>query len=134
MAAAKLYGDAIKELAKLAQKGHPIDGFEASGYQKNPMCGDDVTVYAKDADGILEVGYTARGCLISLAACERMRQLVDGKMSRKEARDLVEQVERMFGEKAPGQMEEFAVVRDHRSRHECVKLPFKALSRLLQGE
>ena len=134
MAEKKLYGDRVKEMAQKAKKGCPLDDFDNSEYVKNPMCGDDVTVYIKDVgEGRYEVGYKARGCLICLASCARMEEIIENGMSKTKIKKLVEKVEAIFDNGVPEEMELFAPVEKHRSRHECVKLPFRALSKLIDG-
>jgi nitrogen fixation protein NifU and related proteins len=46
----------------------------------NPLCGDEVTVYAKLRDGrVAEVSFTGRGCAISQASASMLTERLAGK-------------------------------------------------------
>ncbi len=46
----------------------------------NPLCGDEVTVYARLQDGrVVEVSFTGRGCAISLASASMLTERLAGK-------------------------------------------------------
>jgi nitrogen fixation NifU-like protein len=52
--------------------------YEASG--DNPLCGDNLTVYAQVEDGIVtDVGFQGSGCAISKASASIMTESVKGK-------------------------------------------------------
>ena len=56
----------------------------------NPLCGDEVTVYANLRDGRLaEVAFTGRGCSISQASASMLAEHLSGK-SREEAGKQIE--------------------------------------------
>jgi len=130
-----LYPDRIKALARRAREGRALDGEAPSASRKNPMCGDEVTVFAKvGSGGRAEVGYRVRGCLLCQASCERMAELAEADPDSGRLRDLAHAVESMFDNSVPPEMEEFAAARAHRSRHECVLMPFRALAELLGCE
>ena len=127
-----LYQDRVKELARTGGAGRDLSPYDAEATVRNPMCGDQVTVRMRRNDsGVIVVGYEARGCLVSLASCARLGELVDASGSEDELVEKIEGVLGMFDGETPGYMEEFAPVKNHRSRHECVFLPYKALSGLL---
>ena len=129
-----MYHDRLKELAALGKKGRFLEGPDDSAYSKNPMCGDEVKVFIRrKTENVIEIGYKARGCLISLAACAKMESLALEETDPERLAELVERIELMFKGSVPSEMEEFIPVCSHRSRHECVLLPFKALSKLLQS-
>ena len=51
----------------------------------NPLCGDEVTVYAKLRDGkVANIRFTGRGCSISQASASMLTEHLSGK-SREEA-------------------------------------------------
>ena len=127
-----LYADRIRELARRGREGRGLERHDASAYRKNPMCGDEVTVFLRrGADGPVEVGYRSRGCLLCLAACERMALIAQGLQDSDRLADLVSAVRTMFDGAIPPEMEEFAPVCGHPSRRGCVLLPFEALAELL---
>ena len=131
----RLYADGIKELARRAADGRPLADPDRSAYRKNPMCGDEVTVSVRLASGgEVEVGYRARGCLLCLAACERMAELAQTRRTSFKLAPLVAAANLMFESSVPPQLEVFAPVAAHRSRHKCVLLPFEALAEILGSE
>ena len=132
--AGRMYHDRLKELAALGKKGRPLEEPDDSAYSKNPMCGDEVKVFIRrKPEHVIEIGYKARGCLISLAACAKMESLASDETDPERLAELVGKIESMFKDSVPSEMDEFNPVCAHRSRHECVLLPFRALSKLLQS-
>ncbi len=62
-----------------------IEGAQLREHLNNPLCGDEVTVYANLRDGRVEsVGFTGRGCSISQASASMLTEDLKGK-SREEA-------------------------------------------------
>jgi nitrogen fixation NifU-like protein len=73
----------------------PLDDASGQADGKNPMCGDQLTVWVKlDGDTIADVRFVGKGCAISQASASLMTQAVKGK-SRAEADALFEQVHAM---------------------------------------
>ncbi len=129
----KLYGETIKALACKAKAGQPLDAADAELRLRNPMCGDEVTVRINISDGHVQVGYRVQGCLICMASCARMAEIVSTDGDSVKLKGLVNTIESMFKNGTdPREMEEFVPVRERRSRHECVVLPFRALGELLR--
>ena len=95
------------------------------------MCGDRVTIDVKLDDGgkIAEIGHQVRGCLLCQASASALASVAVGRNAAG-----IEKV-RLDAERAIGREEgdpgepfsAFAPVKAHKSRHECVLLPFEAL-------
>ena len=67
-----------------------ISGADLEEYLNNPLCGDEVTVYANLRDSeIAEVTFTGRGCAISQASASMLAERRQGK-SREDAEAEVE--------------------------------------------
>lgn len=132
----KLYSERIRELAQIGKAGREL-GHEphAECRLKNPMCGDEVSMSIfRSADDGLSLGYSARGCLLCLAACAKAESIVVSETYAKNIKALLLPAMGMFAGRG-GWSEatiEFEPVRIRRSRHECVLMPFKALNKLLQ--
>jgi nitrogen fixation protein NifU and related proteins len=133
----ELYHRAILELAKQARQARRLEAPQASVTVDNPLCGDRVTLDLNLADGrVREVGHRVRGCLLCQAAAVAIGERAPGETPtalRAIARDLSDAITR-----APAAMDRlwpelaaFAPVHAHKSRHECVLLPFEALIRAL---
>ena len=133
----ELYHQAIIELAKRAREARRLETPDASVTVDNPLCGDRVTLDLSLADGrVREVGHKVRGCLLCQAAAAAIGARAPGETPmalRAVARDLGEAIVRA-PETAAGiwpELAAFAPVHAHKSRHECVLLPFEALMRAL---
>jgi nitrogen fixation NifU-like protein len=133
----ELYHQAILELAKRARQARRLEAPDASVTVDNPLCGDRVTLDLALANGrVREVGHKARGCLLCQAAAVAIAERAPG-----ETPDALREVAGALGDaigRAPEtagrlwpELAAFAPVHAHKSRHECVLLPFDALIRAL---
>lgn len=133
--ATDLYNQAIIGLAKANHRAGRLEHPSASATCDNPLCGDRVTIDLALAHGrIADLAQHTRGCLLTQAAASligrhaadatpeqihaaaaQLRQLLAGEM-----------VEPVWDDLAM-----FAPVREVRSRHDCVLLPFEALEEAL---
>ena len=101
----------------------------------NPLCGDRVTLDVElGASGyVARVGHVVRGCLL----CEAAAVLIAEHASAREIEILLRAgagVEAALRDGAPfpwPELEMFVPVRDVKSRHRCVGLPFEALGAAL---
>jgi nitrogen fixation NifU-like protein len=133
----ELYHQAILELAKRAKSAERLEAPDASVTVDNPLCGDRVTLDLNIADGrVRDVGHRVRGCLLCQAAAAAIGERAPGETPaalRAVARDLGDAIARApesTGRSWP-ELAAFAPVHAHKSRHECVLLPFEALTRAL---
>jgi nitrogen fixation NifU-like protein len=127
----ELYQERIVALAKAKTGAGKLANPTKSARRDNPLCGDRVTIdVLMDGGKIAEIAHQVRGCLLCQASASALASIAVGKdkagiaLARQDA-------ERAVG-KAQGTPEEpfavFAPVRDHKSRQECVLLPFEALA------
>ncbi|SBS72895.1 Fe-S cluster assembly sulfur transfer protein SufU [uncultured Microbacterium sp.] len=68
------------------------DGAHATSHQRNPVCGDEITLRARitaDGDAIRDVTWEGSGCSISQASASMLSDLVEG-MPRTEVRTLID--------------------------------------------
>ncbi|MFT4213088.1 MAG: SUF system NifU family Fe-S cluster assembly protein [Microbacterium sp.] len=76
-----LYQELILDHAK-ARDGYGLaapDGACASSHQRNPICGDEITLQVRlDGDTIRDVTWEGAGCSISQASASMLTGLVDG--------------------------------------------------------
>lgn len=118
---------------------HEPSNREARGH--NPLCGDQLTVYALVKDGIVEdVSFEGRGCAISTASASMMTELLKGR-SEDEARELFERFRAlMTGEAEPAEgdgldkLTVLAGVRDYPMRVKCATLAWHTLKAALDQE
>jgi len=129
-----LYGQAIKDLA--AREAAALDGPDASVTQDNPLCGDRVTLDVAMEDGrVTATGHRVKGCLLCKAAAALVVDQAVG-LDADGAVRLLDQVSGMLkkgAEPAFPALAAFIPVRPHKSRHDCVLLPFKALAKAVKG-
>lgn len=133
----ELYHQAILELAKRARQGRRLETPDASATVDNPLCGDRVTLDLNLADGrVREVGQRVRGCLLCQAAAAAIEARAPGetppalRQVAKELADAIASAPEQTGDLWP-ELQVFAPVHAHRSRHDCVLLPFEALVKAL---
>ena len=126
----QLYQDRIVSLAKAKTGAGKLTAPTKSARRDNPLCGDRVTIDVKLDNGrIAEIAHQVRGCLLCQASASALASVAVGRNAAG-----IETV-RLDAERAIGREEgeagepfsAFAPVKSHKSRHECVLLPFEAL-------
>lgn len=132
-----LYHQAILDLAKKAEGSGRLEAPDASVTVDNPLCGDRISLDLTFADGrIRELAHKARGCLLCQAAASVIGARASGMepsglraVADRLARDIADDPAAL-GASWP-ELSVFAPVHAHKSRHECVLLPFEALIQAL---
>ena len=81
-----LYKEIVLDHYRRPRHRHEIEDAEIRERLNNPLCGDEVTVYANLRDEGLEVSFTGRGCAISQASASMLAERLAGK-SRGEAEE-----------------------------------------------
>lgn len=128
----QLYQERIVALAKARTGAGKLADPTRSARRDNPLCGDRVTIDVRlDGQGkIAEIAHQVRGCLLCQASASALAATAVGR----DARDIAElrlDAERALG-REPGEAKEpfsaFAPVAAHKSRQECVLLPFEAIA------
>lgn len=103
----------------------------------NPLCGDEVTVYANfDGNKIADVKFSGRGCSISQASASMMTERLLGK-SREEAEAEIKAFKAMMvGEREFPEMDDLAALKgviQYPSRIKCATLAWTAFQNGLAG-
>ena len=137
-----LYHRAILDLARQATGHGRLEAPQASVRVDNPLCGDRVTLDLNLADGLVQaVGHEVRGCLLCQAAATAIGARAPGQTPLA-LRDTTERLKQLIVAGSNGEngasidrlwpeLAAFEPVHRHKSRHECVLLPFVALTRAL---
>ena len=136
-----LYQERIVALAKSRTGAGRLAAPTGSARRDNPLCGDRVTMdVTTDGEGrILELAHQVRGCLLCQAAAAALAAAASGRDLAGIVR-LHGGINKVIGRPADGQTEDieafsaFAPVREHKSRHDCVNLPFDALEAALKKD
>jgi nitrogen fixation NifU-like protein len=96
-----LYQAVILDHNRRPRNKGTMDDADAHADGRNPLCGDQLTVWLKlDDDRIADVRFVGQGCAISQASASLMTQAVKGK-TRAEAIELFERVHEMVLGKTP---------------------------------
>jgi len=126
----ELYKEIILDHFKRPRNQGELPGADIEEHVNNPLCGDEVTVYANFRDDkIADVRFTGRGCSISQASASMMTEQLLGK-NLEEAEAEVERFKTMMAGK-----EDFPEAEDltalegvirHPSRIRCATLAWTA--------
>jgi nitrogen fixation NifU-like protein len=131
-----LYHDRIVALAKSRAGAGRLTDPTATARRDNPLCGDRVTMDVRlDGQGqITELAHQVRGCALCQASAVALAARAQGRPAA-ELAALRAEIEAVLAGTADGtgDFAAFAPVRAHRSRHDCVMLPFEALQAALEG-
>jgi nitrogen fixation NifU-like protein len=76
----EIYKEVILDHYKQPRNKRELPGAEHSCTRNNPLCGDEITVYAHVADGSLaDVSFEGAGCSISQSSASMMTEAIVGK-------------------------------------------------------
>jgi nitrogen fixation protein NifU and related proteins len=74
-----LFQDIILEHYKRPRNKGPIEDATAHVHMSNPTCGDEVYLFLRVEDGVIQdVGFEGEGCSISQASISMMTQILKG--------------------------------------------------------
>ena len=111
----------------------------ADGY--NPLCGDQITLYLKVVDGLIDdVGFQGIGCAISRASASMMTQSIKGQSVEK-AQEIFGAFHHMITEPGAeldldtlGDLETLSGVNEYPTRIKCAILAWHTMKAALSGE
>jgi nitrogen fixation NifU-like protein len=130
-----LYQKAILDLARSAIGRGKLAAPGASVTIDNPLCGDRVTIELSLRDGaVAELAHRVRGCTLCEAAASAIGTHAIGATAAQLTAAMNSAAALIAGTADDGAWRELAVfrpVREHKSRHRCVMLPFEALIKAL---
>ena len=114
-----------------------LKGADIEEHLNNPLCGDEVTVYANLQDGkVIELCFTGRGCSISQASASMLAERLQGK-SREEAGAEIETFLEMMRTEENEELGELAALKgiiQTPNRIRCATLAWDAFRQGLKGE
>ena len=139
MALDEIYKEVILDHYKNPRNKRELPGAELSCTQNNPLCGDEITVFAHVEDGkVLEVTFQGAGCSISQSSASMMTEAVAGRTVN-DARDLAARFRGMMaGEVEPdedtfGDLVALKGVVKYPIRIKCAVLGWDVLQEALDG-
>ena len=142
MAEARGYDDLIMDHIKNARGYGALDGSTHQANGINPLCGDEMTVYAMlEGEHIEAVAYQCSCCGISMASASMMTEYLRGKDRREIstmidafAKALLTHAEPPAAHDDPMRHALLKTVRDLPARTPCAALPWTTLSAALKGQ
>jgi nitrogen fixation NifU-like protein len=134
----ELYTQVIMDHYRRPRNRGEIEGADIEEHLLNPLCGDEVTVYAVfDGDKVADVRFDGRGCSISQASASMMTERLMGK-SREEAEKEIQGFKAMMvGEEEFPEMDDLTALKgviQYPSRIKCATLAWTAFQQGLEGE
>jgi nitrogen fixation NifU-like protein len=135
----ELYREQILEHYKRPHNWGHLDSPEMEAEDNNPLCGDQLTVYAAvDGDRVTDIRFEGSGCAISVASASLMSEAVKGK-TRAEIATLFDTVHTLLTHsEAPvpaslGKLAALSGVREFPARVKCASLCWHTLNSALAG-
>ena len=138
----ELYQQVILDHNKKPRNFHKLEAANHTAEGYNPLCGDQLTVYAEvENDTLKDVSFEGSGCAISKAAASMMTVAVKGK-SKQQAETLFGDFHKMVTgeldeENEPndlGHLKIFAGVREFPVRVKCASLAWHTLKAALEDQ
>lgn len=131
----ELYREILLDHFERPRNRRELESAGIEEHLNNPLCGDEVTVYANDREGKLEVSFTGRGCSISQASASMLTERLTGK-SREEAEGEIEAFLEMMRTEPNEELGELAALKgivQTPNRIRCATLAWDALKRGLEN-
>jgi nitrogen fixation protein NifU and related proteins len=131
-----LYKEIVLDHYRRPRNKGEIPGADLEEHLLNPLCGDEVTVYARVENGrVAEVRFAGRGCAISQASASMLTGRLAGK-SLAEAEKEIEAFLEMMRTEENGELGELAALRaviTAPNRIRCATLAWTAFQQGLQS-
>ena len=134
----ELYQEVIFDHNRKPRNFRALEPADHVAHGHNPLCGDQLTVYLRVADGVIDdVSFEGHGCAISKASASLMTEAVKGRR--------IDEVEALFrdfhalltdvppADRDFGKLQVLAGVRDFPARVKCATLAWHTLHNALTG-
>jgi nitrogen fixation NifU-like protein len=134
----ELYTQVIMDHYKHPRNRGELANADLEEHLLNPLCGDEVTVYANFLDGkVADVRFSGRGCSISQASASMMTERLAGKTREEAGAEISHFKAMMVGEEEFPEMEDLAALKgviQYPSRIKCATLAWTAFHTGLEEE
>ena len=140
MALEDIYKEVILDHYKNPRNKRELPGAELHNTANNPLCGDEITVYAHVDDGaVAEITFQGAGCSISQSSASMMTEAVQGKTIDEALGLTTEFRQMMAGEAEPeeatfGDLVALKGVVKYPIRIKCAVLAWEVLQDALDGK
>jgi nitrogen fixation NifU-like protein len=135
-----IYKEVILDHYKNPRNKREVPDAELTCSRNNPLCGDEITVFAHEEDGkLVDVGFLGQGCSISQSSASMMTEAVAG-ATREEAEEMIGRIRAMMaGEVEPeeetfGELVALKGVVKYPVRIKCAVLAWEVLQEALAGK
>ena len=132
-----LYKEMVLDHFRRPRNKGELEGADVEQRVFNPLCGDEVTVYANLRDGgLAEVAFTGRGCAISQASASMLAQSLAGKDREGAEAEIAAFMEMMRGTEENEELGELAALKaiiQAPNRIRCATLAWEAMRRGLEA-
>jgi nitrogen fixation protein NifU and related proteins len=131
-----LYKEIVLDHFRRPRNKGELEGADVEQRVFNPLCGDEVTVYANLRDGgLAEVAFTGRGCAISQASASMLAESLEGKERGEAEAEIAAFMEMMRGAEETEELGELAALKaiiQAPNRIRCATLAWEAMRRGLE--
>ncbi len=131
-----LYKEIVLDHFRRPRNKGELEGADVEQRVFNPLCGDEVTVYANLRDGgLAEVAFTGRGCAISQASASMLAESLEGKDLGEAEAEIAAFMEMMRGAEEKEELGELAALKaiiQAPNRIRCATLAWEAMRRGLE--
>ena len=136
-----LYQDVVLDHGRKPRNFRKVEDANRTAQGVNPLCGDQITLFAKVADGVIQdLGFQGAGCAISKASASLMTAALKGKTVA-EAEQLFQQFHTLVTQ-GPGQVDAdrlgklaaLSGVYEFPVRVKCASLAWHTLKAALAGD
>ena len=131
-----LYKEIVLDHFRRPRNKGELEGADVEQRVFNPLCGDEVTVYANlRAGGLAEVAFTGRGCAISQASASMLAESLKGKHLGEAEAEIAAFMEMMRGAEEKEELGELAALKaiiQAPNRIRCATLAWEAMRRGLE--
>jgi nitrogen fixation protein NifU and related proteins len=133
----ELYTQVIMDHYQHPRNRGELKDADLKGHLFNPLCGDEVTVYATfDGDRVADVKFEGRGCSISQASASMMTERLMSKRREEAEKEIQSFKAMMVGEEEFPETEDLAALKgviQYPSRVKCATLAWTAFQQELEG-
>ena len=134
----ELYTQVIMDHYQHPRNRGELEDADLEEHLLNPLCGDEVTVYANIRDGkISDVKFDGRGCSISQASASMMTERLAGRSREEAGAEISHFKAMMIGEEEFPEMDDLAALKgviQYPSRIKCATLAWTAFQKGLEEE
>ena len=133
----ELYTQVIVEHYQRPRNRGELERADLEEHLLNPLCGDEVTVYANLSGGkVADVKFDGRGCSISQASASMMTERLMGKSCEEAEAEIGRFKDMMVGKEGFPETDDLAALKGvikYPSRIKCATLAWTAFQRGLEG-